>query len=607
MTGALYLYALLPLGISISRNEPACNEQPAWLTESSQRIRLPGERKTELITRRELITNAIAAAGITWITPDASGNPAFPGMDRISLDVRRFGAKGDGKTPDTRAVQNAIDSSHRDGGGFVTFATGCTFLIGTIYLKDNVRLYLQPNSVILGSDDLIDYGKDVGISPFYPEPLDLCLIYAKDAVNIGISGEGTIIGHAREAFTPAPGTLGRPAEQRPMLIRFENCKEIFISDVSLQRCGSWCVHLKRSRDIFLRSLRIHNEMQDGFDLESCQNVSISDCQLECGDDAIAVTTSSLDYPARNITVTNCLLRSRWAGIRFGPLSKGNFENIAVSNCIFYDCNGGGIKLGMYEGAAIRDCVFDNLVMDHVSAPVSIFIATWPEIGSVEPNPPMMPVGRVSGLQFRGIQVVTKPGAPDPRPDLGDTIFLQGHPKSSIENILFEDISVTFAGGGTIEQASRRDIVDMDQIDVQKDGYWTDDKSTWGVPPAYGLYARHVNGLILENVRFRLANPDRRSPMFFSDSNDIRVSGFEAACDPVDVSVITVRESVDLMLSEVEAQPRAATLVRIEGPESARIVLVGNDPRNYSELFRCAAGAKEKAVLQLDSRERCELN
>lgn len=561
-----------------------------------------------MITRRQLITNAIATASIAQVMPNALSSPFqsfldVSSVDAQSWDVRRFGAKGDGHTLDTRAVQNAIDSCHRNGGGVVVFAAGCTFLIGTIYIKDHVTLCLHQHSVILGSDNLIDYGNDVGLSPFYPEPLDLCLIYAKNAIDIGITGEGSIVGHTQDNFTSPPGAVGRAVEQRPMLIRFEHCRQISISDVSLQQCGSWCVHLKRSQDIFIRSIRIHNKQQDGFDLESCQNISISDCHLECGDDAIAVTTSSLDYPARNITVTNCLLRSRWAGIRFGPLSRGNFENITVSNCVFYDCNGGGIKLGMYEGAEIRDCVFNNLVMDQVSAPVSIFIATWPEIGSTAPNPATMPVGRIHDLQFRGFQVVTKPGDPGPRPDLDSAIFLQGHPQSSIENILFEDINVTFSGGGTQAQSSRRDIVDMNEIDYRKDGYWTDDKSTWGVPPAYGLYARHLKGLTMEDVRFGLANPDRRSALFLSDSEDIRITGFEAACDPIDTAVITARNCIGLMLSEIEALPKATALVRIEGPGSDKISLTSNDARMFDKTFLCVDGASDKIVLQLGSEQR----
>ncbi len=335
-----------------------------------------------------------------------------PQQSMYPWDVRRFGAKGDGMTLDTRAVQAAIDACHQAGGGAVSFATGCTFLVGTIYLKDHVELRLESDAVLLGSDRLADYGNDVGLNPFYPETIDPCLIYARDCADLRIAGSGTIVGYAGTQFVAPPGADERARKQRPMLIRFDNCGQISVADVSLKRCGSWCLHLKNSHDIFLRNIRIDNEKQDGFDLESCQNVSISDCHLECGDDAIAITTSSREHPARNITITNCLMRSRWSAIRFGPLSRGDFENIAVSNCIFYDCSGGGIKLGTFEGGEIRNCVFDNLVMDQVIAPITMFVATWPEIGSLAPNPPMMGPGRIRDLQFRGIRAVCKPVSPN---------------------------------------------------------------------------------------------------------------------------------------------------------------------------------------------------
>src|SRR5271163_2156908 len=563
-----------------------------------------------VITRRNLIEGAVAVFGAVGFGLDCAAalsfSPEASFTDMRPWDVRRFGAKGDGRTLDTNAVQAAIDDCHRAGGGAILFKAGFTYLVGTIYLKDHVTLSLEPNSVILGSDNLTDYGNDVGLNPFYPETIDPCLIYAKDSVDVGIQGQGKIVGHTQDHFTAARGAQGRALQERPMLIRFESCKQIFIADVLLQRCGSWCVHLKQSQEIFLRNIRVENEWQDGFDLESCQNISISDCHLDCGDDAIAITTSSREHPAKNITITNCLLQSRWAGIRFGPLSKGDFENVAVSNCVFYDCEGGGLKLGMFEGAEIRDCVFDNLVMDRVSAPISIFISTWPEIGSDRPDRPMMPAGKIHDLQFRGIRAVTKPGPPSPRPDQNSAMFFQGHPQSSIDNILLADIDMTFSGGGTSEQATRRDIVDMDQIDYRKDGYWTDDKTTWGVPPAYGLYVRHVKGLVLDNLTFQLANPDRRSAVFCSDSQDIRISGFNAACDPVDTSVITARNCVRLKLSEIEARPKAAVLLRLEGSRSSDIVLEGNNtPQNFTKDVLCADGATEKAILQSSSRRNRE--
>jgi hypothetical protein len=555
-----------------------------------------------VITRRALIEGA-AAAGAVWLAPNGLGQSAGTSPASLaatqSWDVRRFGAKGDGKALDTAAVQAAIDSCHRAGGGLVVFQPGLTFLIGTIYLKDHVYLQLEPNSTIVGSDSLDDYGNDVGLNPYYPETIDPCLIYAKNATGIGIRGEGRIIGHTGNAFTPPPGGNARDAKERPMLIRFDTCSQISVSDVSLYRCGSWCMHLKNSREIFLTNVHIQNEKQDGFDIDSCQNVSISGCHLECGDDAIVIITSFKDSPARNITITNCLLKSRCAGIRFGPVSKADFEDIAVSNCIFYECNLGGIKLGVFEGATIRNCVFNNLVMDQVTAPISLFIATWPEIGSTSPNPPMMPPGQIHDLQFRGIRAVIRLGPPSAHPDSDSTMFFQGHPQSSIRNILLEDVNITFSGGGTLEQANRRNIVDMNQIDYRKDGYWTDHKSTWGVPPAYGLYARHLNGLHLQNVTFQLAAPEQRSAIFCYDSREILISGFKAACDPPTTAVITAVDCNGVVLSEVDASPKAAALLRLEGADSSGIVLEQNRPGKFAKDVVYASGATEKAVFRLN--------
>jgi hypothetical protein len=542
---------------------------------------------------------AVVMAGAAWLSFDASAQTSANPLpaELRSWDVRHFGAKGDGQAIDTAAVQAAIDSCHQAGGGAVLFHSGLTFLIGTIYLKDHVYLQLEANSTILGSDNLVDYGNDVGLNPFYPETIDPCLIYAKNATDFGIRGPGKIVGHTKDTFTPPPRGDARAARERPMLIRFDTCTQISVADVSLYRCGAWCMHLKNSREIFLRNVRIQNDQQDGFDLDSCQNASISDCHLECGDDAIAITTSVKDHPARNITITNCLLKSRCAGIRFGPLSKGDFENIAVSNCIFYECKLGGIKLGVFEGATIRNCVFDNLVMDQVTAPISIFIATWPDIGSTDLNPPMMPPGKIQDLQFRGIRAITPPGPPSNHPDSNSSLFLQGHPESSIENILLQDINITFSGGGTLEQANRRDIVDMNKIDYRKDGYWTDHKTTWGVPPAYGLYARHIRGLTLENVIFQLAAPDQRSAVFCSDSEDIRISDFKAACNPPDTAVITSVNTSGMQLSGIDASPRAAMLLRLEGAASDGIVIGANRPGKFAKDVVYANGATEKAVLR----------
>jgi hypothetical protein len=448
---------------------------------------------------------------------------------------------------------------------------------------------------------LADYPKDTGLNPYYPEAVDPCLIYANGATDIGVTGGGVIIGRPGppDGFRPAPGASPRDQKQEPMLIRFEDCRRVWITGIRIGNCGAWSVHLKHSEDVFLDHVRIENDRRDGFDIEGCTNISISNCHLDCGDDAIALMTSRRDRPLRNLTVTNCLLKSKWAGIRLGPLSKGNFENITVSNCVIHDCDGGGIKIGMFEGAEIRDCIFSNLVMDQVTAPISLFIATWPDIGSTQPNPPMMPPGRIRNLQFRGIRAVTKLVRPGPRPDWNTGMFFHGYRGKPIENITLSDLHITFAGGGSAADGRRRKIIDMHEIDYRKGGYWTDNKNLWGIPPAYGLYARHINGLSLDRVRFELAGEDFRSAVVCFDSENLSISRFQAACNANGEAMITTLNCSDVTLSECRPEGKASALIRVEGERTNSVMLFGNDTRRFAKAFECAAGATSAAVVDRD--------
>ena len=500
--------------------------------------------------------------------------------DHRPVNVFDFGAAGDGGTLDTAAVQQAIDACHEQGGGTVLFPTGGRFLIGSIQLRSHVTLEIAANAVVLGSRDMADYAIDAGLCPYYPEPMDRCLIYATGAANIGLTGRGTINGQGiGPAFRQLPGTKGRDAEQRPMLIRFVECENISITDLTLTNSAAWCVHLARSSNIRLSRVSIFNERQDGFNIESCNDVTISDCNLRCGDDGIALTANPAGRPLRNVTVTNCIIYSNWAAVRLGPLSKDGFENIAVSNCIFYNCSGGGIKIGMYEGAVIRDCVFSNIVMDRVTCPILIFLGTWPEIGSAADSPPMMPVGEIRNLKFSHIRV-NAIGRLGDRPDNNATLFFHGHPQQAVENITLNDVHVTFPGGGSAEHAARRDIIDVDEIDPGTGGYWTDNKDVWGVSPAYGLYARHIKGLTLRDVRFELSADDARPAVFCSESSEIEVLVLKAACGAEAPAVLAARDCQDVVIDRARPLGPAGDLVRLEG-EACRAISISNSRGDVS--------------------------
>lgn len=457
--------------------------------------------------------------------------------DESTYNVMRFGASGDGISLDTLSLQRAITSCSENGGGVVYFPPGKQFLTGTIYLENNITLFVAENTVILGSRDLKDYSDDTGICPYYPEPLDKCLIYAKDKNNISFEGNGIIDGQFREDFLDKhDNPLGTDSIQRPMLIRLENCTDIKMKDLTVKGAYSWCIHIKYCENIKITGLTVLNDRQDGFNIESSRTISISDCHLHCGDDGIALTTSDVNKPLTDLTVTNCIISSRWAAIRLGPLSKGNFENIVVSNCILKNCGGGGIKIGMFEGAEIKNCLFSSIIMDNVTAPILIMNAQWSDIGSHELNPPMMSAGVIKDIMFTDMIIHASEGAVQPwdqnqytdeeindfllRPDRNSTIFLHGHIKGKLENLTFRNLKMDTPGGGIVKSSPFDGLVDMHEIDIHSHGYWTDDKTIWGIPIAAAFYARHVRNMDLNDVDIRYRTPDQRPGIAISDSESV---------------------------------------------------------------------------------------
>ena len=259
----------------------------------------------------------------------------------------------------------------------------------------------------------------------------------------------------------------------------------------------------------------------------------------------------------NLTVTNCIISSRWAAFRIGPLSKGDFTDIVVTGCVFRDCGGGGIKIGMFEGAAIRNAVFSSLVMDRVTAPILVMNARWTAIGSRETDPPLMPPGEIEGLTFSDMIIRAHTGPVPPwdrdagddtgitgddasRPDRNAAVFLHGHRDGRIGGFAFRNIRLEMPGGGKrIREAD--EVPDMHDIDIREGGYWTDDKTTWGPPPASAFYARHLDDLRLRDITVTHRAPDGRPVAAFVDCRSVRADDMAAdGRDVAEADVTVVR-------------------------------------------------------------------
>jgi hypothetical protein len=504
-------------------------------------------------------------------------------------NVRTFGAKGDGTTLDTAAVQAAIDTCARDRGGMVLIPAG-DFVVGTVELKSNVTLHLTAAGKLLGSDKPGDYSAGKGVPP---GNANVVLLYAVDAENITIEGPGAIDGHGDKFYTGKgdnTGPGGNRAEgyfNRPHLAIFYRCRQLTLRDVFLTRSAYHCVRILQCRNVKLDGVRIHNRVNlnnDGCHINSSEYVHISNCDVACQDDACALFGGN-----KFVTVTNSTFSTRWSIFRFGG---GEAENITVSNCVIYDTFGCVIKARFGAGSRMENISFSNLIMNNVTGPIHVGIDSTPRAGAAAPAQPR-PKGIVRNLTFSGIratvaaqggQFADMPFKNNFRP--GETrtcITLNGAHDDLLENISLQDIHVTYGGGGTAEEAARRDVPEM-----------AGEYFELGTLPAYGLYARGIRGLTMRNVRFQVTEPDLRPAVVFTRVHDAAVSAFSAQGN-VASELIRVVDSTDILMSAPRVLTPAAAFVRLEGPSSSNVKVEGGDLSKAKEPATFGAGASRNAV------------
>lgn len=425
-----------------------------------------------------------------------------------SYDVLEYGARADGVTKDTRAVQRAIDACAAAGGGKVVIPGGKTVLTGTIFLKDHVTLYLENGAVLKGSPDLSDYADNTHKNMYKKEPhMDKCLIFARDATTIAIEGHGTIDGNGHEKYFN-----GKTA--RPMLLRLMNCRGIRISNISLINPAAWTSAWLYCDDIVVQGIRIRsrvNKNGDGLDFDGCTNVRVSDCSFDTSDDSICLQTSLPDKPCKNVVITNCVFTSKWAGMRIGLLSRGDFESVTVTNCTFRDIDDSGLKIQMNEGGTMRNMVFSNLVMQNVPRPV--FMTFCQQRACVDAPMEMYPMKSMQDFIFTNI-MVDNSGL-----DKNSGFLITGMPEHNIENILFKDINLILPGGGSVDDAAKTNVKEF-TLDVLK-GHWPEFYLV-GTLPASAFYVRHVRGVTLDNISVWENTSDARPLIMLDDVQQPRI-------------------------------------------------------------------------------------
>ena len=523
-------------------------------------------------------------------TSVAQANPA-PSNALLSgariFNVRDFSAKGDGQTLDTVAVQSAIDAAHNDQGGIVLVPAGA-FVVSTIELKSNVTLHLAAQGRLLGSEKAEHYKVGNGIPP---NNGNVVMISAANAVNITIEGPGTIHGNGAKFFT-GKGDMTGPGQnsaegyfQRPHLMIFYRCSNLTVRNVFLTASAYHCARILECNHVVLDAVRIYNRVNlnnDGFHINSSQFVHIVNCDVVCQDDACALFGSN-----KFVTVTNSTFSTRWSIFRFGG---GEAENITISNCVIYDTYGCPIKMRCGARSRFEYITFSNLIMKNVTGPITIGLDS-----TLRNNTNTAPVvkGIIRNIAFNGIRgfVVAEgrqhadlPWPQKFRP--GETrqcIVVNGVADDIIENISFQDVHLTFEGGGTAAEAAA-------EVPKMAGEYFE-----IGTPPAFGLYARNVRGLTVNNVRFELLKADRRPAIDLDNVSDASVEALSIRGDGAGRSLVRIKNVSDALFRGTRVLTAANSFLELVGTGNSTITVEGGDISKAAKPLIAGSGASLKSV------------
>lgn len=552
--------------------------------------------RREWLTRVPLPAAAAVAGAMTLSELSAGAQAGEPGDDlgaRV-YNVRRFGGKGDGKTLDTAALQQAIDRCTADGGGTVLVPAG-TFLIGTVELKSNITLHLAAGATLLGSGDGKQYHA-VDAIPLHGDSTlsdgNWALLFAVNARNVTIEGQGTIDGQGAQFHSPVRGQMppsGLRGSQRPYHILAYKCERLTVRGIALVNCAYHSVRVIESKQVHMDELYIHNRVNgnnDGFHFISVEYLTVSNCTVLSQDDACALFGS-----CRFVTVMNSAFSTRWSVFRFGG---GIAENIAVSNCVLSHVYGCPIKFHGTPGSRFERVSFSNLILDQVTGPIHISIGPEsrknPQSEEIAAKGPAQPAV-VRDISFSNIHgtVIT---SPEPLPESSvqgsqnpgerwSCIALNAVGGAVMERISFSDIRLTFQGGGTAEMGARRDLPEI-----------AGEYFILGPMPAYGFYARNSRGLTLTDIRFEVKQPEMRPAIILDNVEDASLMGVSVQTNQSAESALRFRNSRDVLLTAPRLLTRTAVFLEVEGPHSKGIKIDGGDISKAAKATSFKEGAQE---------------
>lgn len=487
---------------------------------------------------KKILLSIITLIVVGGITYGSNFQNLSTKIDSNVYNIKSYGAKGDGKTVDTDAINTAILEAAKSGGGTVLFPPG-TYLSASIHLKSNITIYLEAGAILEAvNDSIAQYD--------FPEPNEAggnyqdfghshwknSLLWGIGLENISILGPGMIYGKGLTSEYDRFADRSKGEKRFPLAepgsgnkaIALKECNNVILRDFSILHGGHFGILATGVTNMTIDNLKIDTN-RDGMDIDGCLNVRITNCSVNSPwDDGICLKASyalGRIQHCKNITISDCYLsgnfdegtlldgtfklsepeyKSNKTGrIKLGTESNGDFKNITITNCVFDESS--GIAIESVDGSHIEDIAISNITMRNVpNSPIFI------RLGNRARGPENPPVGTIKRIIIDNIVAFNA--------SADHATSISGIPNHPIEDVRISNIRFNYEGGGTIEDA--KIVPPENEAKYPEPGMF-------GKLPAYGFFIRHVEGIEMHHVKVDYNETEER-PVFVLE--DVKGAFFE---------------------------------------------------------------------------------
>lgn len=461
------------------------------------------------------------------------GNSSLGGEPN-DINILDFGAVGDGKKMNTTAIQKAIDTCAKKGGGRVVVPQGM-FLTGSVALKSKVNLHLVKNAVLLASP----YFKDFPERPLlhetrYKNDLKRTLVYAQGENDISVSGWGILDGNA---ILDGTGEFKEKNAENPTLIWFDECKNITVKDVTFRRSVWWTQAYSHCCNVHVDHITVTENYYynaDGCDILDCEDFLVENCDINANDDGICLKGYTTIGCRRGV-IRNNKVRTLCNGIKMGTDSSGGFRDIIVENNEIWQTGISGIALQIVDGGIMENIIVRNITMNGVGTPINIRLGDRNRkvYGSLTVQPGIIRNIYIGDIKATVNKAEKYNDEERKRHDfIPHTSSICGIPGNYIKDVTIENVAITVIAGfspATAEDSLR---------EIPEKGNKYPENRMFGILPSFGFYIRHARNISMNNIIVTIQQQDGRPAFLLDDVHD-------SVFDDISIKSITPTPAVSI--------------------------------------------------------------